>query len=146
MHLDRFDSKSFDLARLFRHLQPNKSYTSFCSFCIPLSIVHLNSLIVISLSFILQPGRRGNMLVHLAVRLGLYQGVHVSTPQQVGSPGPGGVRWCVLRRLIRVCLTFSVSLFYSFGKRSAGSSRRGCECIVLEASEMIAVRFPFIKL
>ncbi|XP_062864175.1 rap guanine nucleotide exchange factor 2 isoform X3 [Trichomycterus rosablanca] len=29
----------------------------------------------------------------------------------------------------------------SFGKRSAGSSRRGCECIVLEASEMIVVDY-----
>ncbi|KAG9347133.1 hypothetical protein JZ751_006060 [Albula glossodonta] len=26
-----------------------------------------------------------------------------------------------------------------FGKRSAGSLRRGCECIVLEPSEMIVV-------
>ncbi|XP_026105652.1 rap guanine nucleotide exchange factor 2-like isoform X2 [Carassius auratus] len=29
----------------------------------------------------------------------------------------------------------------SFGKRSAGSLRRGCECIVLEASEMIVVDY-----
>ncbi|XP_051982647.1 rap guanine nucleotide exchange factor 2-like isoform X2 [Xyrauchen texanus] len=29
----------------------------------------------------------------------------------------------------------------SFGKRSAGSMRRGCECIVLEASEMIVVDY-----
>lgn len=33
-----------------------------------------------------------------------------------------------------------VFLFFSFGKRSAGSFRRGCECIVLEPSEMIVVR------
>lgn len=33
---------------------------------------------------------------------------------------------------------FVFSLF-SFGKRSAGSLRRGCECIVLEPSEMIVV-------
>lgn len=40
-------------------------------------------------------------------------------------------------------LTFvlmDVFLFFSFGKRSAGSFRRGCECIVLEPSEMIVVR------
>lgn len=30
---------------------------------------------------------------------------------------------------------------FSFGKRSAGSLRRGCECIVLEASEMIVVSY-----
>ncbi|XP_048464255.1 rap guanine nucleotide exchange factor 6 [Rhincodon typus] len=29
----------------------------------------------------------------------------------------------------------------SFGKRSAGSLRRGCECIVLEPSEMIVVDY-----
>ncbi|KAL8207221.1 UNVERIFIED_CONTAM: hypothetical protein K2H54_048552 [Gekko kuhli] len=29
----------------------------------------------------------------------------------------------------------------SFGKRSAGSFRRGCECIVLEPSEMIVVDY-----
>ncbi|XP_064239833.1 rap guanine nucleotide exchange factor 6-like isoform X4 [Aotus nancymaae] len=29
----------------------------------------------------------------------------------------------------------------SFGKRSAGSFRRGCECIVLEPSEMIVVNY-----
>lgn len=33
-----------------------------------------------------------------------------------------------------------IFLFFSFGKRSAGSFRRGCECIVLEPSEMIVVR------
>lgn len=33
-----------------------------------------------------------------------------------------------------------VFLSFSFGKRSAGSFRRGCECIVLEPSEMIVVR------
>ncbi|TNN28406.1 hypothetical protein EYF80_061446 [Liparis tanakae] len=31
----------------------------------------------------------------------------------------------------------NVFVFISFGKRSAGSLRRGCECIVLEPSEMI---------
>lgn len=31
----------------------------------------------------------------------------------------------------------------SFGKRSAGSLRRGCECIVLEPSEMIVVSSNF---
>lgn len=35
-------------------------------------------------------------------------------------------------------------LFSSFGKRSAGSLRRGCECIVLEPSEMIVVSPPFL--
>lgn len=32
---------------------------------------------------------------------------------------------------------------FSFGKRSAGSLRRGCECIVLEPSEMIVVSPTF---
>ncbi|MCI4395014.1 hypothetical protein PGIGA_G00175630 [Pangasianodon gigas] len=32
-------------------------------------------------------------------------------------------------------------VLYYFGKRSAGSLRRGCECIVLEASEMIVVDY-----
>ncbi|XP_048383003.1 rap guanine nucleotide exchange factor 2 isoform X6 [Stegostoma tigrinum] len=34
----------------------------------------------------------------------------------------------------------------SFGKRSAGSLRRGCECIVLEPSEMIVLPADFTKL
>lgn len=38
--------------------------------------------------------------------------------------------------LIISLMSFSLS---SFGKRSAGSLRRGCECIVLEPSEMIVV-------
>ncbi|KAJ6668731.1 hypothetical protein lerEdw1_012214, partial [Lerista edwardsae] len=36
---------------------------------------------------------------------------------------------------------FFPSPFFSFGKRSAGSFRRGCECIVLEPSEMIVVDY-----
>lgn len=36
--------------------------------------------------------------------------------------------------------------FSSFGKRSAGSFRRGCECIVLEPSEMIVVRMLLWRL
>ena len=39
-----------------------------------------------------------------------------------------------------IFVLIQVFLFYSFGKRSAGSFRRGCECIVLEPSEMIVVR------
>lgn len=39
-----------------------------------------------------------------------------------------------------------IFLVFSFGKRSAGSFRRGCECIVLEPSEMIVVRiFSFTR-
>uniref|UniRef100_A0A673A1X6 Rap guanine nucleotide exchange factor 2 n=1 Tax=Sphaeramia orbicularis TaxID=375764 RepID=A0A673A1X6_9TELE len=36
-----------------------------------------------------------------------------------------------------ICYSFC----FSFGKRSAGSLRRGCECIVLEPSEMIVVDY-----
>lgn len=39
-----------------------------------------------------------------------------------------------------IFVLIEVFLFFSFGKRSAGSFRRGCECIVLEPSEMIVVR------
>lgn len=38
-----------------------------------------------------------------------------------------------------LCCFISVFFSSSFGKRSAGSLRRGCECIVLEPSEMIVV-------
>lgn len=69
---------------------------------------------------------------------------------------------CTVQRYVRFFLCFTVSgedvnmllncvialifvlievfLIFSFGKRSAGSFRRGCECIVLEPSEMIVVR------
>lgn len=47
--------------------------------------------------------------------------------------------------LVSHCVLFSVlcdvQFHFSFGKRSAGSLRRGCECIVLEASEMIVVSY-----
>lgn len=39
------------------------------------------------------------------------------------------------------CFVWHVRFHFSFGKRSAGSLRRGCECIVLEASEMIVVSY-----
>lgn len=52
------------------------------------------------------------------------------------------VCFCVYK-CVCVCVTFFPPPFppprVSFGKRSAGSLRRGCECIVLEASEMIVV-------
>lgn len=43
-----------------------------------------------------------------------------------------------------ISVLMEVFLFFSFGKRSAGSFRRGCECIVLEPSEMIVVRIFFL--
>lgn len=39
--------------------------------------------------------------------------------------------------MVLICISLFFS--FSFGKRSAGSLRRGCECIVLEPSEMIVV-------
>lgn len=42
-----------------------------------------------------------------------------------------------------VNMVFFVPFLASFGKRSAGSLRRGCECIVLEPSEMIVVSPSF---
>lgn len=42
-----------------------------------------------------------------------------------------------------IVVLIEVFLSFSFGKRSAGSFRRGCECIVLEPSEMIVVRVFF---
>lgn len=44
-----------------------------------------------------------------------------------------------------ISVLMEVFLFFSFGKRSAGSFRRGCECIVLEPSEMIVVRIFFTQ-
>lgn len=44
-----------------------------------------------------------------------------------------------LRCIIDIIIIFFVIFLFSFGKRSAGSLRRGCECIVLEPSEMIVV-------
>ena len=61
---------------------------------------------------------------------------------------------CTIYKRVLSCSTFNINLspiivfliislmsFFlsSFGKRSAGSLRRGCECIVLEPSEMIVV-------
>lgn len=48
-------------------------------------------------------------------------------------------RFCCLK----VNFKFFHFLLCSFGKRSAGSLRRGCECIVLEPSEMIVVSPTF---
>uniref|UniRef100_A0AAR2KIW6 Rap guanine nucleotide exchange factor 2 n=1 Tax=Pygocentrus nattereri TaxID=42514 RepID=A0AAR2KIW6_PYGNA len=55
------------------------------------------------------------------------------------SPDDIGTCWYIL---LSGSVFIKESMFLprsSFGKRSAGSLRRGCECIVLEASEMIVV-------
>uniref|UniRef100_A0A9R1SQG1 Rap guanine nucleotide exchange factor 2 n=2 Tax=Cyprinus carpio TaxID=7962 RepID=A0A9R1SQG1_CYPCA len=57
------------------------------------------------------------------------------------SPDDIGTCWYIL---LSGSVFIKESMFLprsSFGKRSAGSLRRGCECIVLEASEMIVVDY-----
>uniref|UniRef100_A0A4W3HXA6 Rap guanine nucleotide exchange factor 2 n=1 Tax=Callorhinchus milii TaxID=7868 RepID=A0A4W3HXA6_CALMI len=59
------------------------------------------------------------------------------------SPDDIGTCWYIL---LSGSVFIKESMFLprsSFGKRSAGSLRRGCECIVLEPSEMIVVRSSF---
>uniref|UniRef100_A0A8B9GKL2 Rap guanine nucleotide exchange factor 2 n=1 Tax=Amazona collaria TaxID=241587 RepID=A0A8B9GKL2_9PSIT len=60
------------------------------------------------------------------------------------SPDDVGTCWYIL---LSGSVFIKESMFLprsSFGKRSAGSFRRGCECIVLEPSEMIVVRISFM--
>ncbi|TKC48091.1 hypothetical protein EI555_014448, partial [Monodon monoceros] len=57
------------------------------------------------------------------------------------SPDDIGTCWYIL---LSGSVFIKESMFLprsSFGKRSAGSFRRGCECIVLEPSEMIVVDY-----
>ncbi|XP_072296368.1 rap guanine nucleotide exchange factor 6 [Eucyclogobius newberryi] len=59
----------------------------------------------------------------------------------VFSPDDVGSCWYIL---LSGSVFIKESMFLprsSFGKRSAGSLRRGCECIVLEPSEMIVVDY-----